>query len=418
MPKKALVRSIDVWNTINRGEEFGASVQNAKLDWPQVMARKDELIGKFVGGKKPYLKKMGVDYIEGEARFTSPETIQVGDQEYAAERFLIGTGSVPRLPAIEGIEWAKTNRDLLNLNPLPKSMVLVGGGVISLEFAHIYNSVGVDVTILQRGDVLLRTQDRETSDIIQAISEEKGIRVETGVNVQSIAKESEHYVVHYQQGDHTEQIVTHFVAMNVGRVPNVSGLDLEKANVEYDEKGISVNAYLQTSNERIYAGGDCIGGLMLTPKAAYDGKVAVRNAFLGNKEKVDYTLVPHAIFTSPPVASIGMTEDEARKKGVAFGTTKVPFTHNGTTILLGEEKGYAKILYEKQTGRLIGFHMVGVHADDIVHELAIAMRANMTIHELADVIQVHPTVSEAMIELAMEGAKHLLDQKKDEGHLS
>lgn len=157
---------------------------------------------------------------------------------------------------------------------------------------------------------------------------------------------------------------------------------------------------------------------MLTPKAAYDGKVAVRNAFLGNKEKVDYTLVPHAIFTSPPVASIGMTEDEARKKGVAFGTTKVPFTHNGTTILLGEEKGYAKILYEKQTGRLIGFHMVGVHADDIVHELAIAMRANMTIHELADVIQVHPTVSEAMIELAMEGAKHLLDQKKDEGHLS
>lgn len=402
---------MEVWHTVKNGEKFGAVVEQSHLDWSKVMARKDDLIGKFVGGKPGYLEKMGVDYVAGEAKFVPEDTVRVGDDEYTADRFLIGVGSKPNMPSIPGIEFAGTNRDLLQLKKLPKSMVLIGGGVISLEFANIYNTAGVDVTILHRGDVLLRTQDHESSKVIEDILVQDGITVLKNAEMKEIQKTNGTYRVHYQQDGQEKDIHTDLVVMNVGRNPDVNNLGLDQAGVEYGYDGIEVNDYLQTKNERIYAGGDCIGGLMLTPIAAVEAKVAMRNAFQGNHETVDYSLVPLVVFTSPPVASVGKTEQELQKDNIDYRKVDLPMTHNGTTILLGEVKGYAKILYAADSGQILGFHMVGIHADDIVHQLAIAMKAKFTVQQFGDVIQVHPTVSEAIIELSREAAKDFRQQK-------
>jgi pyruvate/2-oxoglutarate dehydrogenase complex dihydrolipoamide dehydrogenase (E3) component len=412
MPKKALVRSMEVWNTIQRAEEFGVSVTNATLDWQKVIERKSKIIGNFVGGKGPYLEKLGVDLVMGTAQFTSPTTIRVGEEEYTADKFLIGAGSKPNILPIEGVEHVTTSKQLFELKELPSSLAIIGGGVISLEFAHIFASAGVKVTILQRGKVLLNSQDEESSNVIEEISEKRGIQVLTGTTANRITKDNDDFIVEYNQDGQPGKLTTKMVLMATGRTPDLDDLELEKAGIEYTKKGIKVNEHLQTSAEHIYAAGDSIGGLMLTPVAAIEAKVAMRNAYRDVQQEVDYKLVPFAIFTLPPVASVGLTEKQATEQGIEYHVNKLPFSHSGTAILLGEEEGYAKILSETSSGKIIGAHMVGIHADELIHEMAIAMKGNLTIHDMAEVIQVHPTISEALIELAMQGSGELKTKKE------
>jgi dihydrolipoamide dehydrogenase len=405
MPKKALVRSIEVWNTIKRAEEFGASTMNAELHWEKVIERKDHIIGKFLSGKEPFMKKMGVDLVMGEAKFTSPDTINVGDKQYTAERFLIGTGSIPLIPPIEGMEHAMTSKDMFHLTQLPKSMVIIGGGYIGVEFAHIFANAGVKVTILQRGDRLLKTEDKETSEVIQEISVKRGINIITNADVNRIEKTNDGLTVHFTAGNDQAEEHGEVVLAATGIIPDLEGLGLEAAGVKYSNRGIQVNEYLQTTSQRIYAAGDSIGGITITPVATYEAKVAIRNAFRGNHQKVDYTVVPHAVFTQPPVASVGLTEETAKEKGIDYEAHRVPFSHSGTAIILGEEEGFAKILTEQESGRIIGAHIVGAHADDMIHEMAIAMKGKFTLRDLSEVINVHPTMSEALILLAVASTK-------------
>jgi pyruvate/2-oxoglutarate dehydrogenase complex dihydrolipoamide dehydrogenase (E3) component len=403
---------MEVWNTIQRAEEFGVSVTNATLDWQKVIERKSKIIGNFVGGKGPYLEKLGVDLIMGTAQFTSPTTIRVGEEEYTADKFLIGAGSKPNILPIEGVEHVTTSKQLFELKELPTSLAIIGGGVISLEFAHIFASAGVKVTILQRGKVLLNSQDEESSNVIEEISEKRGIQVLTGTTANGITKDNDDFIVEYNQDGQPAKLTTKMVLMATGRTPDLDDLGLEKAGIEYTKKGIKVNEHLQTSVEHIYSAGDSIGGLMLTPVAAIEAKVAMRNAYRDVQQEVDYKLVPFVIFTLPPVASVGLTEKQATEQGIEYHVNKLPFSHSGTAILLGEEEGYAKILSETASGKIIGAHMVGIHADELIHEMAIAMKGNLTVHDMAEVIQVHPTISEALIELAMQGSGELKTKKE------
>jgi pyruvate/2-oxoglutarate dehydrogenase complex dihydrolipoamide dehydrogenase (E3) component len=411
MPKKALVRSIDVWNTVQRAKEFGVHVTDAKLDWQKMIERESRIIGKFVDGKGPYLKKLGVDLVMGTASFISPTSIRVGDVEYTADKFLIGTGSKVNLLPIKGVEYVTTSKELFELKKLPSSLAIIGGGVISLEFAHIFASAGVEVSILQRGMVLLNSQDEESSTIIQEISEKRGIKVLTNTTANGIEKDDDQLVVEYNQEGKIDKLKIDMVLMATGRVPDLDDLGLENAGVEFSDKGIKVNKSLQTSVDHIYAAGDSIGGLMLTPVAAYEAKVAMRNAYREIKQELIYSDIPVAIFTLPPVASVGLTEKQAAEKGIDVQVNKLPFSHSGTAIILGEEEGYAKILTDKRSGKIIGAHMVGLHVDEIIHEIAIAMKGNLSLQDLAEVIQIHPTISEAIIELAMQGARELKENE-------
>ncbi|MBM7661844.1 pyruvate/2-oxoglutarate dehydrogenase complex dihydrolipoamide dehydrogenase (E3) component [Bacillus mesophilus] len=392
---------MEVWNNIQQAEEFGANVSDATLNWTRVIERKNTIINKFTSGKEPKLKKLGVEFVRGHAKFASPTSIKVGDSEYYGERFLIGTGSKPSTPAIKGIEHAVTSKEILNLTSLPSSIAILGGGVISLEFAYILASAGVNVTIVLRGNTLLKTMDNETSELVLNMTKERGIEVKTNVHTESVLKHGDgHYTLIGQVDGKTLELETEIVMNATGRTPQVDGLGLENAGVRYSDKGIHVNEYFETTASGIYAAGDVIGGLMLTPIATYEAKLAIRNAIRGNKEKADYTLVPHAIFTMPPIANIGLSEEAAKEKGIEYKVYKSYLKHSAVAIILGEEAGYIKILTDKETGQIIGFHMVGIHADEIVHSMAIAMKAKFTIHDLAEIINVHPTISETLMLMA------------------
>ncbi|WP_042684715.1 dihydrolipoyl dehydrogenase family protein [Caldalkalibacillus thermarum] len=410
MPKKALVRAMEVWETVKKADVFGVEVKQQRLNWHKVLHRKDHWIDKFVGGKEPFLEKQGVDLVYGEAKFVDVHTLQVDGKTYTADRILIGAGSKPVMPPIEGIEHAKTNRELLTLPELPETIVMIGGGVIGLEFSHIYHAAGVKVTILQRGSVLLKGQDRDSSEEIRKISEKKGIDVITNTNVRQIREKNGQYVVHFEAGGKQHTIEADLVVIAAGRKPDIEGLDLNKGGIDYDGNGIKVNEYLQTSNERVYAAGDCIGGMMLTPVASYEARLAILNAFKGNKTKVDYAIIPHTVFTMPQVATVGLTEDQARAKGIDVVSYKTPFKHNGTAILLGETDGFIKLVIERGSGKILGGHIVGIEAGELIHEIAIAMRVNMNIYDLANVVQVHPTLSEGLILMAQQAVRELATQ--------
>lgn len=407
MPKKALVRSIEIWNHIRRSEEFGATLSTPSLHWRKVVERKNEIIERFRSGKEPQLNKLGVDLVRGHAMFTSPSSITVDGQEYTADRFLIGTGSKSSIPPIEGIEHAMDSKEILDIKELPDSLAIIGGGVIGLEFAHIFANAGVKVTMILRGNTLLKSQDSESSQLIHEISENRGIKIVTNAKVEKIFKEDNGHLIQAVVDGEKQQIAADLILNATGRIPNLDQLGLEQAGIHYSVNGIEVNEYLQTSAPSVYAAGDCIGGLMLTPIATYEGRLAVRNAFRGNVQKVDYSSVPHAIFTLPPVASVGLTEDVAKKNGIDFQVHKSFLSQSGVAIILGEEEGYIKILSEKETGRIIGVHMVGLHADEIIHEMAIVMKAKMTIQDLSEVINVHPTISEMLMIMAVEAKTHI-----------
>jgi glutathione reductase (NADPH) len=399
MPKKALVRSMSIWNSIKSAADFGITVGTPVLDWSKVMERKNRLIGGFVGNKGPYLEKMGVELVMGQARFISPDKLQIGEETYTAGRFLIGTGSESVLPSIEGVEHGITSKELLFMDKLPQSMVVIGGGIIAMEFAHILASAGTKVTLIQRGDRVLKSEDRDTSKVIQEISKKLGIDILLHSDLKKIElDENNQRIVHIAQPNGDTTVTSEVVLIATGRKPAVEGLDLNNAGIEYSSKGIIVNEFLQTANQKVYAAGDSIGGYMFTPIAALQAKVAVRNALKGNKENPNYKNMTKAIFTLPPVGSVGLTEEEVKESGIDYAVGTLPYTHSGTAILLGETEGQFKVIIDKNTQQIIGAHFVGQDADELIHMITLAIKGKLTIQDFVDTIPVHPTLAESLIE--------------------
>ncbi|MEW9668975.1 NAD(P)/FAD-dependent oxidoreductase [Ammoniphilus sp. 3BR4] len=389
---------MSIWNAVKRASEFGIFLSEHTLNWSHVVKRKNEIIGKFVGGKGPYLEKMGVDLVMGEAKFVSPQEIQVGNERYQAERFLIGVGSESVIPPIEGAEYGITSKELLFMEELPKSMVVVGGGIIGMEFGHVFASAGTKVTLLQRSNRVLTTEDVGSSQVIQEISRKMGMNIQLNCQVKKITAEGQQKSVHISSPEGDRIVEADVVLLATGRKPALEGLNLQAAGIEYTARGIQVNDYLQTTAERIYAAGDSIGGYMFTPIAAQQAKIAVRNALKGNHQKPDYTHMTRAIFTSPPIGSVGLTEEEAVKKGMNIAVGKLPYAHSGTAILLGETEGHFKVIVEKSTRQIVGAHFVGQDADELIHLITVAMKGKLTIDDFVDVIPVHPTLAESLIE--------------------
>lgn len=398
MPKKALVRSTNVWNLMKKASEFGIVSSNLELNWQQVMQRKNKWIGQFVGGKGPYLEKMGVELVMGEAQFVSPKEIKVGDTIYSAERFLIGVGSESVLPPIEGIQHAITSKEILFMEQLPESMVVIGGGIIGMEFAHVFASTGTKVTVLHRGDRVLAMEDRDSSEVIQEISTKMGIDIYLHSDVKKIVQKEGKKVVHASAGDSSLQVEVEVVLVATGRKPNIDQLDLSTAGVEYTKRGIQVNDFFQTTSERIYAAGDAIGGYMFTPIAAHQAKIAVRNALKGNQVRPNYSLMTRAIFTQPPIGSVGLTEQQARDKGMDIIVGKASYAHSGTAILSGETEGHLKVIVDKQSREIVGAHFVGANSDELIHMVTVAMKGKLTVDDFMDIIAVHPTLAEFLIE--------------------
>jgi dihydrolipoamide dehydrogenase len=400
-----LVRSAEVWDLANRLGQFGVGVSDPKLFWNQVIDRKESIVKSIEGDKEAALKERDIDLLKGKAVFTSPTAIEVEGKTIEANKFVLALGSKTARPPIEGLEYTITSTEALSLRELPKSMVIIGGGVIAMEFAHIFSSAGVNITMIEMGDRLLSGEDEDSSKVIQEITEKRGIKVHLNTKVNRVVKDGDTRKVEVTGPDGNHKIVGDCVILAAGRVPSVEGVGLDKIGVKVEKTGIVVNEYLQTTVDHIYAGGDGIGGYMLTPVASYEGRVATRNAFKGNHEKVDYSLVTRTTFTHPAIASIGPTEAEAKEQGISYNVSSLNFKDVGPAVILGETDGFVKILSEKESGRIIGAHIVGPHADDLIHQIAIAMKGKLTLKDLAEIISIHPSISEAVVGAAITGVK-------------
>ncbi len=392
VPKKILVSTVELyWRTRNATELGLTGVEEVGLDWSVITNRKDHIVSTSSSDTRSLLERQGIKVFQGAPKFTGKNKLTIGDRIITADKFVIATGSIPARPAIEGIEWAITSEELLDLKNLPERMVVIGGGLIAMEFGFCLARAGVKVAILQRGSVVIPHTDDEIRDSILEIGREAGMEFHTNVSVNRISKDR---TVEANVNGTVENFPSDLVLVATGRPPNVANLDLGEAGVELERGGVKVNEYLQsTSAPQVYAAGDVIGQPQHTPVAWYEGPIAAQNALNGNEHKVDLTLLPTVVYTIPALGQVGLTEAEARKRGYNVAVKRLLFAMS-PAFITNETEGLVKIVYDEGTEKLLGVHIIGARAEDIIQIAAVAMRGGLTLKDLGTMHHAFPTISE------------------------
>lgn len=404
IPTKALVAGAEIIRTLRKGAEFGIVVENPVPDFSRFMARKDQVVQKLVAGINFLFKKNKIDFVKGTGKLLSPNTVEImkddGTREQAmGENIIIAAGSRPA--AIPSLGWdginVITSDEALNLSEIPKSLLIVGGGVIGCEFACIFAELGTKVTIVEIMPSILSTVDKEAARLMQTLFKKRGILLKTGVGIKEVNREQEGVAVTLDNG---EQLNADKMLVSIGRAFNSEGLGLEAVGVKTGVKGeILVNSRLETSVENIYAIGDITNKIQLAHVASSQGIVAVEN-IMGKNTEMDYTVVPSCIFTSPEVAAVGITSQMAEAQGLAVKFGKFPFMACGRAQAAGEAEGFVKILADKATDKILGVTIVGPHATDLIAEATLAIKLGAAAEQLASTIHAHPTLAEAVMEAA------------------
>ena len=399
IPTKALLQSAGTYKAAKDAAVFGVNIGDAKVDFPAVMARKNTVVKQLVGGLGGILKSHGMKIVNGTGQFIDANTVKVAEsgEEIKADKIIIATGSVPSRVPIDGIENCITSDEALDLEKLPKSMLIIGGGVIGMEFAQIMNQMDVKVTVVEMLPQILPTEDPEIAKGFAAIAQKEGIEIFTNTSVSKIEKKNKKKIVTF--GDQTKDVELVLVA--VGRSPYTEGLGLDKVGVAMEKGFVKVNDYLETSIPGIYAIGDAIGNYMLAHVATSEGETAAMNV-LGQQHKMCYRSVPRAVYTTPEVASVGMTEQEAKDKYGELQIGRFPFVGCGKALVINETEGLIKIIADKKYGEVLGVSILGPHATDLINEAALAIKMEATFEEIAHTIHAHPTIAESMMEAALD----------------
>jgi dihydrolipoamide dehydrogenase len=417
IPTKTLVRSAQVFDTLKKAEEFGCYAENIGIRMEKVIDRKDKVVTQLVQGIKYLMDKNNIKVINGIAEIVDNETIlaKSSTQEVTikSKNIIIATGSKSAVVPIKGIENKNVinSNDALSLKEVPKKLVIVGGGVIGMEFAYIYASFGAEVSVVEFMDQCLISCDDDICEENKKNAAKKGIKLYTTAKVEEICEaENNECIVHFIQDGKDKYITANKVLLSVGRTPYIDGLGLEKAGIELNnnKRGIKVNSKMQTNISNIYAIGDVTNIILLAHAASHQGVVAANN-IMGKPCEMDYTAVPSAIFTEPEIAMVGIGEKTAKLQGIEVEVGKFPFSANGKALSYGESDGFIKIIRDKNTERLIGASIVGLHATDLIAELTLAIRNNLTAREIAETIHAHPTTAEVIHEAALSlegGAIH------------
>lgn len=391
-PKKVLVGVAEVIDWQHRMQGSGIAGQ-AHIDWGDLMKFKHTFTDNPPKMIEKSLSKSGVTTLYGQAQFTDTNMIQVGDETLTGKNIVIATGAKPRPLGISGEELVITSTDFLELEELPERLVFIGGGYISFEFAHIANRAGAEVTILHRGDRPLEGFDADLVAELTTATEELGINIQLQVEVTAVEQTNQGYMVQTADGSSFEcDLVIH----GAGRVPAIDSLNLDKAGIEYGSRGIIVNEYLQSvSNPAIYSAGDAVAtnGIPLTPVAVSEGLTVVSNILKGNERTVDYTGTPSVVFTIPALARVGLTEDEAREQGLQFTVNHQKTSSWYSARRTNEKHTGFKVLVEDGTGRILGAHLLGSHAGEIINMFSLAIRHNLTASDIKRTIYVHPAES-------------------------
>ncbi|KKB72675.1 MULTISPECIES: dihydrolipoyl dehydrogenase [Bacillus] len=417
IPSKALLRSAEVYRTAKKAEEFGVMIPEVNLQFSRVQNRKQKVVDQLYNGVKHLMKKGKIDVYEGIGRILGPSifspmpgTVSVemangGENEMLVPKnVIIATGSRPRpLPGLEPDgERVLSSDEALELEKLPASIVIVGGGVIGIEWASMLNDFGVDVTVIEYAKRILPTEDADISKEMQTRLTKKGIKIITGAKVlPDSLEQGEGISIQAEKDGETLAFSAEKMLISVGRQANIEGIGLENTDIEVENGFISTNSMYQTKESHIYAIGDVIGGLQLAHVASHEGITAVEHIAGEEPHQMDYSLVSKCIYSSPEAASVGLTEEEAKAEGRNMKVGKFPFQAIGKALVYGETEGFVKIVADKDTDDILGIHMIGPHVTDMISEAGLAKVLDATPWEIGQTIHPHPTLSEAIGEAAL-----------------
>ena len=404
VPTKALLRSSDVLREVRGASAYGVNVEGITPDFSAMMRRKNKIVNALTNNPRMegILKKLDVELIRGSAEFVSKDTVKVGRKTFTSRAFVIATGSKTFIPPIEGITDVPyvTSDDLVGLKSLPKSMAIVGGGPIGAEFADFYAALGVKITIIEFMPQILSREEPEVAQVVEKAFTSRGIDIQTNRKVMAVAKKGDLLEIKTSAAESeksVKMVTAEMLVIATGKRPAIESLGAEKAGIRLDKKGVPMlDAYLRTSNRRIYFAGDVAGQMMFTHVAHMQGEAAGRNAVKPRSKKSDLRVIPRGTFCTPEVGSVGMTEQEAKDGGrrVAVGTGS--YAGLGKSLTTGKTDGLVKIVVDAKTKRVLGGHVVGQSAAEIVHEIALAMYANIPATAIADMVHTYPTYSEAV----------------------
>ena len=409
IPTKTLLYSAKVYNYAKNGGDYGVSTENASFDYGKIVARKDKVVKKLVGGVKAAMKAGKVTVVTSAAmiqgRSAQGITVSAEGEKYISRNLLICAGSEAAVPPFPGLKEAGdvivTNREILALTEQPKELVVIGGGVIGMEFAAFYNTLGTNVTVVEMLPKILGPLDDEISATLQKIYEKRGIKFclrckVTGIEGNAVVYEDPDGKVCKASGDK--------ILVSVGRRANLTGYGLENLGVEYllnrggKPCGIKVDEKMRTNIPGVYAAGDVTGFSMLAHTASREGEVAV-NDILGKEDRMRYDAIPGVVYTNPEVAGVGLTEEQAKASGKEFEVIKLPMAYAGRFVAENEHgEGICKLIVGKKYHEVLGAHMLGNPCSEIIHSMCIAIEQEMTVEQLKEVVFPHPTVSEIIKE--------------------
>lgn len=410
MPTKALLHSSEVYELATNSADIGIIGRDVAVDWPRVQATRQSVSDKLTGGVRALMRANKVTVEEGEAKFTGPKTVKVGDKTLNPDKIIIAVGSKPVMPPIPGLKECPACIDstaCLKLDHIPESLVVIGGGVIGVELGSVYRRFGSKVSVLELQDRILPQMDGELAELAAAQLVAEGMDLRTGAKVTRVDTTTNGAAVHAEIGGKDTVFEAEKVLVCVGRSPNLEGLGLDKAGIAVEGGFIKVDKRLETSVPGVFAVGDCSGRLMLAHAAMAMGEAAAENA-MGGEAGFNEDMSPACAYVGPEIAGVGYTEERAKELGIEYIVGRFPTSANGRSLVSGCTGGLIKVLAGPKFGEILGVHILAPSATELIEEAALAIRLEATLDELTDTIHCHPTVAEALREAALAAQKRAI----------
>lgn len=398
IPTKALLHGAQVLNTCRVAELFGVEIEGVRINYRKLAQYRDNRVGMLRRGVERLEKAHGVHVAKGFGKLTGVHSVTVEGREITTKSIILATGSKPGLPPLPGIEGEKimTSDEILQMNELPSSLLIVGGGVIGVEFAMLFSQLNVPVTILELTEALLPGMDADIAQAVRSMLEGRGVKVETGAHVQRF--EGQH--VYYECAGKHQSAEAEGILVCTGRRPCTSGIGLESVGVRMTRGYVEIDPYMRTNIPTIYAIGDITGKLQLAHTASAQGATAAAACAEKPHPGIRYDRIPSCVYTSPEIACVGLTEAQAREKGRDVQIGRFAVAGNGKSLIMNESEGFAKLVSDARTGEILGCQLFAPHATDMIAEIAAVMNCEGTLDELSFTVHPHPTVSEILMEAA------------------
>lgn len=406
MPTKAYLAKTRVVEQLADAADIFKKSDGVRIDLKKLMSFKDKAVGNLTNGVKSLMKSNGIEVVNGTAAFTGPKTLSISPEkgesyDLEADIFIIAAGSIPfEIPGVKIDGKLTHNTDTIwKLESVPERLLIAGSGAVGIEFACIYKALGSEVMVVEMLDVSMPGIGRDIADMLTKILKKKGIEIEISTAITKAEKNGKKVKATLKKGDSESVESYDAILVACGRRPETSALGLDKAGIKEEKGTVVVGADMKTSVDGIFAIGDVIGQPMLAHAAFHEAEVAVNNIF-GTPAEADYSKIPYCVYSFPEVGSIGLTEDQAREKKIACKTAQFPFVANGKAMVCGETEGMVKIVYDETLGEILGVHIIGEHATELIANFATAINGELTVDEVASTLMAHPTLSEAMAEAA------------------